>query len=128
MEGAPKPEGDRKKALRREIRKWWEGVADHIDRIDQVLQSTEEPSLALTSSTSASPSSIATSPSSISTATATSASESGSASTITITATPTSPQRQSKALPRLPSTDEAYDMFEQEQEQGHEHHGEPSGA
>ncbi|KAF8900880.1 hypothetical protein CPB84DRAFT_1747322 [Gymnopilus junonius] len=29
-------EGDGKKTLRREIRKWWEGVADHVDKINQL--------------------------------------------------------------------------------------------
>jgi len=26
-------DGTHKKALRREIRKWWEGISDHIDKI-----------------------------------------------------------------------------------------------
>lgn len=26
-------DGAQKKALRREIRKWWEGISDHIDKI-----------------------------------------------------------------------------------------------
>ncbi|KDR71610.1 hypothetical protein GALMADRAFT_253980 [Galerina marginata CBS 339.88] len=35
------PDGERKKALRKEIRKWWEGVSDHIDKIEKVLNDEE---------------------------------------------------------------------------------------
>ncbi|KAF4621994.1 hypothetical protein D9613_009505 [Agrocybe pediades] len=32
---------DRKKVLRKEIRKWWEGVSDHIDKLEKVLNVEE---------------------------------------------------------------------------------------
>ncbi|KAF8797636.1 hypothetical protein BYT27DRAFT_7265512 [Phlegmacium glaucopus] len=55
-------EASQKKELRREIKKWWEGVADHIDKIERVLERED---------------------------------------TVLI----------QKSLPRLPSTDDAYDVF-----------------
>ncbi|KAF9527482.1 hypothetical protein CPB83DRAFT_856253 [Crepidotus variabilis] len=34
---------DQKKVLRKEIKKWWESVSDHIDKIENVLHSQESP-------------------------------------------------------------------------------------
>ncbi|KAF8968465.1 hypothetical protein BDZ97DRAFT_1902851 [Flammula alnicola] len=36
-EGQGGSDDEQKKVLRREIRKWWEGVSDHMDKIEQVL-------------------------------------------------------------------------------------------
>ncbi|KAH9475049.1 1-phosphatidylinositol 3-phosphate 5-kinase FAB1 [Psilocybe cubensis] len=45
----PEPETtvDKKKFLRKEIKRWWEGVADHIDKIEKVLNSEDATQKAL---------------------------------------------------------------------------------
>ncbi|EAU83589.2 hypothetical protein CC1G_07962 [Coprinopsis cinerea okayama7 len=56
---------DEKKALRKEIRRWWEGVSDHIDSLEEILSDPD-----------------------------------------------TRQNPRHKSLPRLPSADDAYDVFE----------------
>ncbi|KAJ3539164.1 hypothetical protein NMY22_g4858 [Coprinellus aureogranulatus] len=56
-----------KKALRREIKEWWEGVSDHVDKLEVILLGDADIAL---------------------------------------------PPKAVKALPRLPSSDEAYEAFE----------------
>ncbi|KIK63065.1 hypothetical protein GYMLUDRAFT_41376 [Collybiopsis luxurians FD-317 M1] len=64
-----KDEEDKKK-LRREIKAWWEGVADHMEALEDMFSSEDQVSI-------------------------------------------------KKALPRLPSTDDAYDSFDDEEPEAH---------
>ncbi|PPQ69941.1 hypothetical protein CVT24_003691 [Panaeolus cyanescens] len=99
-----KDETSQKRILRKEIRRWWEGVADHIDQIENVLKAYE--------ATHKVDNTIAEEPS---------ASESDPERSLT-------PRPQSsKALPRLPSADSAYEIFDSLDDET-DHSPEPSGV
>ncbi|KAF9032399.1 hypothetical protein BJ165DRAFT_1410851 [Panaeolus papilionaceus] len=97
-------ETSQKRILRKEIRNWWEGVADHIDQIENILKRYEA-THKVKEATTQEPSSSETEPER------------------SLTPRP----KTSKALPRLPSADSAYENFGSLDDEG-DHFAEASGV